>query len=72
MEIENKNKIVAENDMKIKKWKVREGFPVNASQVILLYEENGSGSSELKRLKATKIGFVKKRFCRDGECVLKG
>ncbi|KAL5285834.1 CTDP1 family protein [Megaselia abdita] len=72
MEIENKNKIFAENDMKIKKWRVREGFPVNASQVILLYEENGTGSSELKRLKASKIGVVKKRLCKDGEFVERG
>lgn len=69
MEIANKNKIFAENDMIIKKWKIHDGFLVNLSQVILLYEENGSTGQ--KKLKASKVGVVK-RLCSEGDVVSKG
>lgn len=57
--------------IKINKWKVREGFQVNNNQLILLYEltsdgggESGGGGgstdTEIKRLKSTKCGVVKK------------
>lgn len=66
--------------IKINKWKVREGFQVNNNQLILLYEltSGGGGDSgggggvtdtEIKRLKSTKCGVVKKRFYKEGDLV---
>ena len=58
--------------IKICKWRVREGFPVNLSQVILLYEIFEADDKEIKRLKANKSGVVKKRLYKDGAIVEKG
>lgn len=67
--------------IKINKWKVREGFQVNNNQLILLYElTSGAGGggggvgdsgtdTEIKRLKSTKCGVVKKRFYKEGDVV---
>lgn len=70
MEIANKNTIFAENDMIIKKWKVRDGFLVSLSQVVLLYKDS-DGDTTLKKLKASKVGIVK-RLCSEGDVVSKG
>ncbi|XP_055919788.1 RNA polymerase II subunit A C-terminal domain phosphatase [Eupeodes corollae] len=66
--------ICAPDDCKIKiiKWKVREGFPVGNSQVILVYEVCDGVNNEVKKLKATKVGVVKKRLFKDGAIVEKG
>ncbi|XP_055848232.1 RNA polymerase II subunit A C-terminal domain phosphatase [Episyrphus balteatus] len=66
--------VFAPDDCKIKiiKWKVREGFPVNNSQVILVYEVCDSVNKEVKKLKSTKVGVVKKRLYKDGAFVEKG
>lgn len=58
-----------ENSIKIHKWKVREGFQVTNNQVILLYELIDSDDKEIKRLKSTKCGVVKKRYQHDGDTV---
>lgn len=55
--------------IKIKKWKVREGFQVNNNQLILLYELTSGNDTEIKRLKSTKCGVVKKRFHKEGDIV---
>lgn len=55
--------------IKINKWKVREGFQVNNNQLILLYELIDSDVSEIKRLKSTKCGVVKKRYFNEGDIV---
>lgn len=58
--------------IKINKWKVREGFQVSNGNVILLYELTDSADTEIKRLKATKCGVVRKRLKKDGEIACKG
>lgn len=71
--------------IRITKWKVREGFQVNTNQVILLYDlpddggGNGNGDDgdgaidgadkEIKRLKSTKCGIVKRRHFTEGDIV---
>lgn len=69
--------------IRINRWRVREGFPVSASQVILLYEalpadENveagGAGTKvaadkTIHKLKAQRVGVVKKRLFKDGAIV---
>lgn len=55
--------------IKINKWKVREGFQVNNNQLILLYELTSGNDTEIKRLKSTKCGVVKKRFSKEGDVV---
>lgn len=59
----------SENSIKIHKWKVREGFQVTNNQVILLYELINSDDKEIKRLKSTKCGVVKKRYYKEGDTV---
>lgn len=73
--------------IKINRWRVREGFPVSASQVILLYEvvsatvddeEKGKSAettapkptdAAIHKLKAQRVGVVKKRLYKDGAIV---
>lgn len=61
-----------ENCIKIIKWKVREGFQVTSGQLILLYELTDSNDKEIKRLKSTNSGVVKKRLFKEGDLVKKG
>uniref|UniRef100_A0A182N813 RNA polymerase II subunit A C-terminal domain phosphatase n=1 Tax=Anopheles dirus TaxID=7168 RepID=A0A182N813_9DIPT len=70
----NQNIICAPDDwaIKINKWKVREGFPVTSGSIILFYELLDGSDKEVKRLKATKSGVVKKRLAREGATVAKG
>ncbi|KFB46902.1 hypothetical protein ZHAS_00014910 [Anopheles sinensis] len=70
----NQNIICAPEDcaIKISKWKVREGYPVTSGNIILFYEVLDGGDKEVKRLKATKSGVVKKRLAREGATVAKG
>uniref|UniRef100_A0A182QNG6 RNA polymerase II subunit A C-terminal domain phosphatase n=1 Tax=Anopheles farauti TaxID=69004 RepID=A0A182QNG6_9DIPT len=70
----NQNIICAPDDcaIKINKWKVREGFPVTSGNIILFYELLDGSDKEVKRLKATKSGVVKKRLAREGATVAKG
>lgn len=58
-----------DGSIKINKWKVREGYQVTNNQVILLYELVAGDDKEIKRLKSTKCGIVKKRYQKDGEIV---
>ncbi|XP_058456191.1 RNA polymerase II subunit A C-terminal domain phosphatase [Malaya genurostris] len=71
---ENQNIIFApvESSIKIQKWKVREGYPVTCGNIILFYECCDGSEKDIKRLKATKAGVVKKRLAREGEIVDKG
>lgn len=68
--------------IRINRWRVREGFPVSASQVILLYEvlspeDFEEGEKKLKasvnktihKLKAQCVGVVKRRLYKDGAIV---
>lgn len=48
---------------------MREGFQVNNNQLILLYELVDGDDKEIKRLKSTKCGVVKKRHHKDGDIV---
>lgn len=57
------------SQIKINKWKVREGFQVNNNQLILLYELTSGNDTEIKRLKSSKCGVVKKRFHKEGDIV---
>ncbi|XP_053672862.1 RNA polymerase II subunit A C-terminal domain phosphatase [Anopheles nili] len=70
----NQNIICAPDDCAIKiiKWKVREGFPVTIGSIILFYELLEGSDKEVKRLKTTKSGVVKKRLAREGATVAKG
>ncbi|XP_040160340.1 RNA polymerase II subunit A C-terminal domain phosphatase [Anopheles arabiensis] len=70
----NQNIICAPDDcaIKISKWKVREGFPVTSGSIILFYEQLDGSDKEVKRLKATKSGVVKRRLAREGATVAKG
>ncbi|XP_058834054.1 RNA polymerase II subunit A C-terminal domain phosphatase [Topomyia yanbarensis] len=74
MAAENQNIIYApaESAIKIQKWKVREGYPVTCGNIILFYEYCDGSEKDIKRLKATKAGVVKKRLAREGEIVDKG
>lgn len=65
-------RVLAESKVKITKWKVKEGYQVSSGQVILLYVDPDGDSSDLKRLKAPKVGVVQKIFFADGEIVAKG
>lgn len=71
---ENQNIICApaESSIKINKWKVREGYPVTTGNIILFYECPNGSEKDVKRLKATKAGVVKKRLAKEGEIVDKG
>lgn len=71
---ENQNIICApaESAIKIHKWKVREGYPVTSGNIILFYELPNGPEKDVKRLKATKAGVVKKRLAKEGEIVDKG
>lgn len=71
---ENQNIIYApaDNAIKINKWKVREGYPVTKGNIILFYEYPNGPEKDVKRLKATKAGVVKKRLAKEGEIVDKG
>lgn len=51
---------------------MREGFQVTNNQVILLYVLADGEDKEIKRLKATQSGVVKKRLHKDGDVVPKG
>ncbi|XP_018803973.1 PREDICTED: RNA polymerase II subunit A C-terminal domain phosphatase isoform X1 [Bactrocera latifrons] len=81
----------AEHPIRINKWRVREGFPITSSQVILLYEiisggNDAEGSSAkmiassvvasidktLHKLKANRVGVVKKRLFKEGQLVPQG
>lgn len=65
--------------IRINRWRVREGFPVSASQVILLYEvlppegvgepTPSSAEATIYKLKAHRVGVVKKRLYKDGATV---
>uniref|UniRef100_A0AAG5D5R0 RNA polymerase II subunit A C-terminal domain phosphatase n=1 Tax=Anopheles atroparvus TaxID=41427 RepID=A0AAG5D5R0_ANOAO len=70
----NQNIICAPDDcsIKINKWKVREGYPVTSGNIILFYELLDGSDKEVKRLKATKSGVVKKRLAREGATVAQG
>lgn len=66
----NKTTVCSPNfPIKIYKWKVREGFQVNNNQLILLYELPNGNDKEMKRLKSTKCGVVKKRFFNEGDVI---
>ncbi|XP_039438951.1 RNA polymerase II subunit A C-terminal domain phosphatase [Culex pipiens pallens] len=71
---ENQNIICAPPDcaIKINKWKVREGFSVTGGNIILFYECPGGPEKDIRRLKATKAGVVKKRLAKEGEIVERG
>uniref|UniRef100_A0A1Q3EZ87 RNA polymerase II subunit A C-terminal domain phosphatase n=1 Tax=Culex tarsalis TaxID=7177 RepID=A0A1Q3EZ87_CULTA len=71
---ENQNIICAPPDcaIKINKWKVREGYAVTGGNIILFYECPGGPEKDIRRLKATKAGVVKKRLAKEGEIVEKG
>jgi hypothetical protein len=63
----------AENDIKINKWKVRAGSQISNGNIILLYEEvKDAGSKDIKRLKSTNCGIVKKLLFKEGTIVSKG
>lgn len=64
--------ISAEFNLKIHKWKVREGFQVTNNQVILLYKLLGSDDPDIKRFKANQCGVVKRLLFKDGDIVNKG
>lgn len=62
--------------IRINRWRVREGFPVSASQVILLYEALPSDGIDttvsnriIHKLKAQRVGVVKRRLFKDGAIV---
>ncbi|KAM7345800.1 RNA polymerase II subunit A C-terminal domain phosphatase Fcp1 isoform 2-T2 [Cochliomyia hominivorax] len=62
--------------IRINRWRVREGFPVSASQVILLYEALPAeetaeevNTKTIHKLKAQRVGVVKKRLFKDGAIV---
>uniref|UniRef100_A0A1B0AAP6 RNA polymerase II subunit A C-terminal domain phosphatase n=1 Tax=Glossina pallidipes TaxID=7398 RepID=A0A1B0AAP6_GLOPL len=64
--------------IRINRWRVREGFPVSASQVILLYEVlPAEGDVEhashkiIHKFKTQRVGVVKKRLFNDG-AIIKG
>lgn len=48
---------------------MHEGCQVTNNQVILLYHLANSDDKEIKRLKSTKCGVVKKRYQNDGDVV---
>lgn len=80
-----------DHPIRINKWRVREGFPITSSQVILLYEiisgDKDAEESSAKRvassvvasvdktlhkLKANRVGVVKKRLFNEGQLVPQG
>lgn len=58
--------------IRIHKWKVKENFQVSTGQLLLLYETVGLDDKEIKRLKSTHSGLVRKRLFKEGDCVRKG
>lgn len=58
--------------IRIHKWKVKENFQVSTGQLLLLYETVGLEVNEIKRLKSTHSGLVRKRLFKEGDCIRKG
>lgn len=60
----------SQNSAKIVKWRVEEGIIVYEGRVLLHYEVSSmDGSSELKKLKASEVGTVRKLLVKEGEFV---
>ncbi|KAG8257020.1 RNA polymerase II [Homalodisca vitripennis] len=60
----------SQNSAKIVKWKVEEGTIVYEGRVLLLYDlKSNNGTAELKKLKATEVGTVRKLLAKEGELV---
>uniref|UniRef100_A0A1B6L9H7 RNA polymerase II subunit A C-terminal domain phosphatase n=1 Tax=Graphocephala atropunctata TaxID=36148 RepID=A0A1B6L9H7_9HEMI len=60
----------SQNSAKIVKWKVEEGTIVYEGRVLLLYDlKSNTGAAELKKLKATEVGTVRKLLAKEGELV---
>ena len=57
-------------DITINKWKVKDGARINCGSLVLMYFDGSS--KELKRLKSTTFGIVKKRLFKEGDMVSKG
>lgn len=58
------------NSAKIVKWKVDEGTIVYEGRVLLHYNvKSDAGGNELKKLKATEVGTVRKLLVKEGETV---
>ncbi|XP_037950739.1 RNA polymerase II subunit A C-terminal domain phosphatase-like [Teleopsis dalmanni] len=61
--------------IRINKWRVREGFPVTANQVILLYQIVNNESEVdkvIQKLKAVRVGTVKRCLFKEGDIVKSG
>ncbi|XP_030378182.1 RNA polymerase II subunit A C-terminal domain phosphatase [Scaptodrosophila lebanonensis] len=69
---------VAETRIRINKWRVREGNPVSAAQILFLYQEVGeddkpsASNPTVLKFKAKRAGVVKKRLRKEGDIVGKG
>lgn len=61
---------ISEN-IKIVRWKIREGSQISNGQLILQYQLIDSDDKEIKRLKSNKIGVAEKKLFKDGE-IIKG
>lgn len=61
-----------DQDITISKWKVRDGARISNGSLILMYYETAGSAKDLKRLKSTTFGIVKKRLFKEGELVSKG
>lgn len=60
----------SKNSAKIVKWKVEEGTIVYEGRVLLLYNvKSNAGGVELKKLKSTDVGTVRKLLVKEGESV---
>lgn len=60
----------SKNSAKIVKWKVDVGTIVYEGRVLLLYNvKSNAGESELRKLKATDVGTVRKLLVKEGELV---
>lgn len=69
----NQVKLNTDQPIKVKKWKIREGMPVSARQLIMLYEPiNASDAKQLLKYKATDVGTVKKVCVAENEIVKPG
>lgn len=58
-------------NIKIVRWKIREGSQISNGQLILQYQLIDSDDKEIKRLKSNKIGVAEKKLFKENE-IIKG
>lgn len=73
--MEDKQRTISvDQDVKVMKVRVKTGTMINDNTILLFYKEmnNESEGDQLKKLKSTKIGVVKRVSVKEGDIVKAG